>query len=58
MGAISRQTLVVLVRTDDPWDKVTALNAELRSDNFYGEVVLKYESGVPRRLLVTENIKL
>ena len=51
------QLVTVLVKSADPIDKFLALDSELRSNGFYGEVVLKYESGKVTRALVTENIK-
>jgi len=55
---MTRQTLVSLVKTEDPWDRVTVLNQELRDDNFSGRVVLEYECGVLKEAEVAERLRL
>lgn len=52
------QTVVILVKTDNKFDKVVALNEELREDNFYGKLIIHYEAGVPQRVVVENSIKL
>jgi hypothetical protein len=54
---LSLQLVIVQVKSEDPVDKLLALNAELASDNFYGKVALVYEAGVIRRAIIEENVK-
>ena len=54
---MSYQFVVARVNSDDPVDKLLALNAELTSNNFYGKVLLIYEAGKITRALPEENVK-
>jgi hypothetical protein len=54
---LSYQFIVARVNSDDPVDKLLALNAEFKEHNFYGKVLLIYEAGVITRVLPEENVK-